>query len=64
MKTMTYNKEVDVLLIELSDEPIAYAEEENDAILHYSESNKLVLIEIFDFRRSLPRKAIEELLGS
>lgn len=64
MKTMTYNKEVDALLIELSDESIAYAEEENNTILHYSENNKLVLIEILDFRRSLPEKAIEELLTS
>jgi uncharacterized protein YuzE len=61
---MTYSKEVDILLIELSDEPIAYAEEEDNAILHYSENNKLVLIEILDFRRSMPKKAIEELIAS
>ncbi|MGK7930645.1 MAG: DUF2283 domain-containing protein [Microcystaceae cyanobacterium] len=64
MKKMTYSKDVDVLLIELSNDPIAYAEQEDNTILHYSEQNKLVLIEILDFRRSMPEKTIRELLVS
>lgn len=64
MKKMTYSKEVDALLIELSDEPISYAEEEDNTILHYSENNKLVLIKILNFRRSVPEKAFQELLVS
>ena len=61
MKKITYSKDVDVLLIELSDEPIAYAEQEGNTILHYSHSDKLVLIEILDFRHSLPEQTIQEL---
>jgi uncharacterized protein YuzE len=62
MKKITYSQEVDILLIELSDEIIAYAEEEGNTVLHYSNSDKLVLIEILDFRSSLSEKAIQELL--
>jgi hypothetical protein len=64
MKKMSYSQDVDALLIELSNEPIAYAEKAGETILHYSESNKLVLIEILDFRRSLPENAIQALLVS
>lgn len=63
MKKITYSKDVDVLLIELYDEPIAYAEEEGNSILHYSDSDKLVLIEILDFRHSLTEQTIEELVN-
>ncbi len=62
MKKTTYSKDVDILLIELSNDPIAYAEQEDNTILHYSEHNKLVLIEILDFRRSISEKTIQELL--
>ena len=62
MKKITYSQEVDILLIELSDEIIAYAEEEGNTVLHYSNNDKLVLIEILDFRSSLSEKAIQELL--
>ncbi len=52
MKKISYSKDVDALLIELSNEPIAYAQEEGeDIILHYSQNAKLVLVEILDFRR-------------
>lgn len=64
MNKIQYSQDVDVLLISLSDEAIAYAEEEGDTILHYSENNKLVLIEILDFRQSMSDKAIQELLAS
>ena len=64
MKKITYSKEVDVLLIELSNDSIAYAEQEDNTILHYSQDNKLVLIEILNFRRSMSEKTIQELLAS
>jgi hypothetical protein len=37
MKKISYSKDVDALLIEFSNEPIAYAEHEEQVILHYSE---------------------------
>ena len=39
MKKIQDSQDVDVLLISLSDEAIAYAEEQEDTILHYSENN-------------------------
>lgn len=58
---MNYSKDVDILLIELNDQPIAYAEEEGETILHYSEDHQLVLIEIIDFKHSLSEQAKQEL---
>lgn len=63
MKEISYSKDVDALLIELSNEPIAYAEDEGEVILHYSSDEKLVLIEILDFRRFISREIITNLLG-
>ena len=51
-----------MLLIEVSDEPIAYVQEEENTILHYSNDEKLVLIEILDFRKSLTEEAIQKLV--
>jgi hypothetical protein len=48
MKKIHYSKDVDALLIELLDLPIAYAEDDGKIILHYSEDDRLVLIEILD----------------
>jgi len=62
MKKINYNKEVDALLIELSDEPIAYAEQESDVILHYSQENQLVLVEILDFCHLLTPETVQQLL--
>ncbi len=65
MKKISYSKDVDALLIELSNEPIAYAEEEGEnVILHYSKNAKLVLVEILDFRRFISQEAIATLLAS
>ncbi len=47
MKKIRYSKDVDTLLIELSDDMIAYAEDEGQVILHYSNNEKLVLDDIF-----------------
>jgi len=64
MKKISYSKDVDALLIELSNEPIAYAEEDGAVILHYSQNNKLVVVEVLDFRRFMSQEAIATLLAS
>ena len=63
MKKISYNKDVDALLIELSNEAIAYAENEGDVILHYSHDDKLILVEILDFRHLVSTETISELLA-
>ena len=62
MKKISYSKDVDALLIELSNEAIAYAENEGDVILHYSQDDKLILVEILDFRRLVSTETMSELL--
>ncbi|HLO48501.1 MAG TPA: DUF2283 domain-containing protein [Kamptonema sp.] len=64
MKKFRYSKDVDVFLIELSNEPIAYAEEEGQVILHYSQNDKLVLVEILDFRLLISEEIVTEFLAS
>jgi len=64
MKKVSYSKDVDALLVELSEAPIAYAEEEGQVILHYSQDEKLVLVEILDFRRLMSEEAVSALLAS
>lgn len=64
MKKISYSKDVDALLVELSQEPVAYAEEEGQVILHYSPDDKLVLVEILDFRRFMSEDAVAALLAS
>jgi uncharacterized protein YuzE len=48
MKKIHYSKDVDALLIELSEKPIAYAEDEGRVIVHFSSDDEPVLIEIFN----------------
>ncbi|MEM1309288.1 MAG: DUF2283 domain-containing protein [Cyanobacteria bacterium P01_H01_bin.153] len=57
-------KDVDALLVELSHEAIAYAEDECPVILHYSSNDKLVLVEILDFRRLMSDETVTALLAS
>ena len=64
MKKIHYSPDVDALLIELNNNPIAYAEEEGKTILHYSKDDQLVLIEILDFGCSLSEDARQELAKS
>lgn len=64
MKKISYSKDVDALLIELLEAPIAYAEDEGRVILHYSEDEKLVMVEILDFRRLMSDEAVTALLAS
>jgi len=48
MRKIKYSKDVDILLIELSDKLIDYAEEEGRIIIHFSKDGEPVLIEILD----------------
>jgi uncharacterized protein YuzE len=48
MRKIKYSKDVDALLIELSDKQIDYAEEEGQIIIHFSKDGKPVLLEILD----------------
>lgn len=64
MKNISYSQDVDALLIELSADAIAYAEDDGQVILHYSEDNKLVLVEILDFRRFMSDETMSALLTS
>ena len=43
---MTYEPESDVLSWETSKQPIDYAEEFDNVVVHFSKKNKLVLMEI------------------
>ncbi|MEO0455079.1 MAG: DUF2283 domain-containing protein [Cyanobacteria bacterium P01_A01_bin.114] len=63
MKKISYSKDVDALLIGLSDAPIAYAEDEGQVILHYSDSDQHKLIAILDFRSYLSKDTMGDLLS-
>jgi uncharacterized protein YuzE len=45
---VSYNREQDILMYEISDEPIDYAEEVGDIIVHFTKKGKPVLLEILD----------------
>ena len=48
MEIVRYSKDVDILMVKVSDEPIAYAEEAERFIVHFSEDGRPVLLEIMD----------------
>ncbi len=48
MRKIKYSKDVDALLIELSDKKIDHAEEEGQMIIHFSKDGEPVLLEILD----------------
>lgn len=48
MRKIKYSKDVDALMVELSDKSIDYAEEEGQVIVHFSHDGEPVLIEILD----------------
>jgi len=50
MTKIRYSKDVDALLVELSQKPIVYAEESGQLIAHFNEGGKPVLLEILDAR--------------
>jgi uncharacterized protein YuzE len=51
MKKIRYSPDVDAMLIEICDAPIAYTEDEGQIIIHYSSSGELVLIEILEIKQ-------------
>lgn len=60
MKKIRYSQDVDAMLIEISDSPIAYAEDEGNMILHYSSSGELVSIEILDVKQFISLESLSE----
>ena len=48
-----YSRDVDILLVWLSDDPFDYAEESNGVITHFSAAGKPALPEIQDAREFL-----------
>jgi len=66
-----YSKEDDILMIELNDKPIDYAEQSGNLIMHFSPEREAVLIEILEASKflkqaskSLPQKVKDEVLQS
>ena len=60
MKKIRYSPDVDAMLIEICDAPIAYAEDEGQIILHYSSSGELVLIEILDVKQFMSLESLSD----
>lgn len=60
MKKIRYSPDVDAMLIEVSDLPIDYAEDEGNTILHYSSSGELVLIEILDVKKIISLASLSD----
>jgi len=63
-----YNKEDDVLMVTLNKEPIDYAEQSGDLIVHFSPKREAVLLEILDASvflkdtaKTLPIKLIQDI---
>lgn len=50
MPKIRYSKDVDALLVELSQEPIDYAEESGQLIVHFTKTGEPVLLEILNAR--------------
>jgi len=48
-----YSSKEDILMYEVSDEPIDYAEEMDSVIVHFTKSGKPVLLEILDASKFL-----------
>ncbi|HAG07581.1 MAG TPA: hypothetical protein DCL13_05335 [Peptococcaceae bacterium] len=55
MSKISYSRDVDALLIELSDKPIDYAEEAGQVIVHFAADGEPVLLEILDAKDFLLR---------
>lgn len=53
MTKVKYSKDVDALMIELSDKKIDYADDKGNIIIHYSIEDEPVLLEIFDAKEFL-----------
>ena len=52
-----YNAQEDILLYEVSSEPIDYAEETGSVVVHFTKEGKPVLLEIMDASKFLAETA-------
>jgi uncharacterized protein YuzE len=52
-----YSSDEDILMYEVSDEPIDYAEEMDSVIVHFTKEGKPVLLEILDASKFLAQTA-------
>jgi uncharacterized protein YuzE len=52
-----YSPEEDILMYEVSSEPIDYAEETGSVIVHFTKEGKPVLLEIMDASKFLAKTA-------
>lgn len=48
MRKIKYSKDVDAFIIEISEKPIDYAEEEGQIIIHFTKDGEPVLLEILN----------------
>ena len=55
MRKVRYSKDVDALLIELSEKPVDYAEEAGQFIVHFDKEGEPVILEILDAKNFLLR---------
>ncbi len=54
---LNYNKEDDILMIELNDQNIDYAEQSGDLIVHFSPKKEAVLLEVLNASAFLKQAA-------
>ena len=59
---MTYDPQVDVLLVELSKRPIDYAEEMGSVVVHFTKNQKPVALEILDASQFVTQATAASLL--
>lgn len=66
-----YNQEANILMIELNNKPIDYAEQPSNLIVHFSPKREAVLVEVLDASKflkqasaSLPKDVKEKVLQS
>lgn len=66
-----YNQEDDILMIELNNKPIDYAEQSSNLIVHFSPIREAVLVEVLEASKflkqasaSLPKEIKEKVLES
>jgi hypothetical protein len=53
MAKVRYSKDIDALLIELSTQPVEYAEESGQFIVHFNKEGQPVILEIMDAKNFL-----------
>ncbi len=59
---MRYDRQVDVLLVEVSKQPIDYAEEMGSVIVHFTKHHKPVALEILDASQFVTQATATSLL--